>query len=60
MKGKCDSTFCDKKAVAEYLVTRNNTAWTLKFCDKHNPRYTNNNFVLIDGKNEKEIRAGNS
>lgn len=49
MKGKCN---CGKKAVAEFLITRKKTAWSIFVCENCRPKdqYNLKSMQLISGK----------
>jgi hypothetical protein len=44
--GKCN---CGKKATSEWLVRDTKMAWTLKFCDKCEPKRPQTKMHKIDG-----------
>lgn len=46
MHGKCN---CGKKAVSEYLIQDKSSAWTIKLCDKCEPKSVRSGLVKIDG-----------
>ena len=46
MRGKCN---CGKKAVSEWLIQDKKLAWTIKLCDKCQPKVFVHGIYMIDG-----------
>lgn len=48
--GKCN---CGKRATSEWLIRNHNTVWSMKYCDKCEPKRESKELTKIDWNKSK-------